>query len=68
MDFSGLEGKDITVHTENHKYRGVLQDILTTERQGVSGHTVLVFEMGVDIFYLNAQTVIGVTVHGREMD
>ncbi len=68
MFFEDFLDKDITVHTEGHKYRGVLHGIRTTERQGMSDPNILVFEMGVDLFYLDAHKVIAVTVHGREMD
>lgn len=67
MDFSLLIDRDITVHTTGHKYRGVLVDILTTERAGISDPNVLAFKMGIDDFYIDAHQVVAVTVHGREI-
>ncbi len=67
MYFDNLLNKDITLHTANHKYRGILTDIVTTERAGTR-KTVLYVKMGVDEFYLFSDAVVGVTVHGREMD
>lgn len=57
MNFVDFIEKDITVHTDLHAYRGVLVDVL---------NGVLSFEKGIDLFYIEADKVIAVTVHGRE--
>ncbi len=67
MNFDNLLDKDITLHTANHKYRGVLVDIVTIERSGTR-KTVFYVKMGIDEFYLYSDAVVGVTVHGRGMD
>jgi hypothetical protein len=59
MEFTEFLEKDITVHTETHKYRGVLEEVLIG---------VLSFKVGVDEFYIDATKVVAVTVHGREMN
>jgi len=66
MNYTDFMNKDITVHTETHKYRGVLVDVVTSERQGTTISCVLAFEVGVDKFYMDATKIIAVTVHGRE--
>lgn len=62
MDFSNLLGRDITVYTDARKHRGILVDILVAN----NGFTVLAFKVGVDEFYIEANKVHAVTVHGRE--
>jgi hypothetical protein len=57
VDFTNFLDKDITCHTDNHKYRGVLVDVLVG---------VLALKMGVDDFFIDASKIIGVTLHGRE--
>lgn len=57
MEFAHFLEKDITVHTDTHKYRGVLEEVLVG---------VLAFKMGVDDFFIDATKVVAVTVHGRE--
>lgn len=56
MHFEDFLEKDITVHTDTHKYRGVLIDVLIG---------VLSFKAGIDNFYIDASKVTAVTVHGR---
>ena len=56
MLYSDLVGQDITVYAENgEKYRGVL----STVEDGI-----LKFEVGIDTFYIGAQVIYAVTVHG----
>lgn len=59
MHFEEFLEKDITVHTETHKYRGVLTEVLIG---------VLSFKVGVDEFYIDATKIVAVTAHGREMN
>ena len=59
MNFTEFLEKDITVHCDTHKYRGVLVDVLVG---------ILHFKMGIDDFYIDAIKVVAVTVHGRESD
>lgn len=67
MEFETFVNKDITVHTDNHKFRGILVEVMSKVVHGI--HTILlVFKMGIDDFYLDAHKVIGVTVHGMEHD
>ena len=63
MDFSNLIDRDITLHTQGHKYRGILLEILTATN---NVHGVLALKMGVDDFYIATQEIVAVTVHGRE--
>ena len=65
MNFTNFIEKDITVHTELHAYRGVLVDVVTSERRGNKSCT-LAFEKGIDEFYIDATKIVAVTVHGRE--
>lgn len=58
MQFTDFLDKDITVHTDTHKYRGILVDVLVG---------VLAFKAGIDSFYIDANKVVAVTVHGREI-
>jgi hypothetical protein len=65
MNFTDFIENDITVHTDTHAYRGVLVDVRTSERRG-NKSCFLVFEKGVDKFYISAEKIVAVTVHGRE--
>lgn len=65
MNFTNFIDKDITVHTDLHAYRGVLVDVRTSERRG-NKSCILAFEKGIDEFYIDANKVTAVTVHGRE--
>lgn len=59
MEFTNFLEKDITIHTETHKYRGVLEEVLIG---------VLALKVGVDDFYIDATKIVAVTLHGREMN
>lgn len=57
MEFTDFLNKDITVHTDTHKYRGILMEVLIG---------VLVFDVEIDKFYIDAIKIVAVTVHGME--
>lgn len=58
MSYSDFLDQDITVHSEyGHSYRGVLRAV--HESDGL-----LEFEVGIDIFFIRADIVYAVTVHG----
>jgi hypothetical protein len=66
MNFDNLIDKDITVHTTNSKFRGVLKTFFPKFIDQGATRDILEFKMGIDEFYLYSDQVIAVTVHGRE--
>lgn len=60
MIFGDFLEKDITVHTTHgHAYRGVLKKIHINE-------DILEFQVGIDVFYILADSVYAVTDHGLQ--
>lgn len=56
MTYDDLMDKDITLHTDNHKYRGILRKIHEVQE-------LLELEVGYDTFLINAHKIHAVTVH-----
>lgn len=56
MEYKDLIDKDMTLHTDNHKYRGILRKIHSKEG-------VLELEVGFDTLLINPENVYAVTLH-----
>lgn len=57
IPYDSLMARDITVHTKNHKYRGILVYLTPG---------TLTLEVGIDTVYIDRGFVVAVTSHGRE--
>lgn len=55
LDFTGFIEKDITLFTKYGTHRGILKDVVSD---------VLGMEVGLDLFFILADSVYAVTEHG----